>query len=84
MKKFINKIQKQSRSTRLLILWLATFLVMIIIVFIWVFSFSRNFTSVELREKNLKEFPSLFESIGRDFSIFKQSLRAGIQEIYGE
>lgn len=84
MKKFIAKIQKKSRSTRLLILWLVTFLIMLAVIVIWLFTFSKNFNSAELKKEESREFPSLFESIGKDFSVFKQSLRANIQEIYGE
>lgn len=84
MKKFINKIQNKPRSSRLLILWLATFLIMIIVIAIWLFTFSKNFKPVEPTEESLNEFPSLFESIGKDFSVFKQGLKANIQGIYGQ
>lgn len=82
---FIEKIQKKSRSTRVLILWLASFLVMAIIVIIWLFSFSRNFASKEVeKEVETSQLPSLFESIEKDFSIFKQNLEASLKNIYGE
>lgn len=81
--KIIKKIQQKSRSTRLLILWLASFLVMVIIIFIWLLSFSKSFHS-EKAEEEIKTggLPSLFESIEKDFSIFKQSLEANLKSIY--
>jgi len=82
MKNFIKKIQKKPRSTRLLILWLASFLVMVIIIIIWLFSFSRNLTFQEpTKEVENSNLPSLFESIGKDFSIFKQKLEAGLKDL---
>lgn len=78
----IKKLQKKSRSTRLLFLWLATFLVMIIIIFIWLFSFSRNLSSQKIKEKDeVGNLPSLFESVEKDFSIFKQGLEANLKDI---
>jgi len=79
---FIKKIQQGPRATRLLILWLATFLVMLVVVIIWLFSFSRS-THLEKAGKEIESanFPSLFESIGKDFSIFKQQLEAGLKDI---
>lgn len=80
--KFIKQLQKKPRSTRILILWLATILVMFIIIIIWLFSFSRNFTLEEVKkEDKTSDLPSLFKSIGRDFSIFKQGLEARIKDI---
>jgi flagellar basal body-associated protein FliL len=82
--KFIKKIQQKSRITRLLILWLATFLVMMMVIVIWLFSFSRdhhfNKAGKDIEAANL---PSLFDSIGKDFSTFKQELEAGLKNIYG-
>ena len=80
---FIKQLQKKSRSTRILILWLATILVMFIIIIIWLFSFSSNFVSEEeiKKESETSDLPSLFKSIGRDFSIFKQGLEAKIKDI---
>lgn len=84
--KFIKNLQQKSRSTRLLILWLASFLFMVIIVIIWIFSFSQTFQSKKA-EKEIKttDLPALFESIKKDFSIFKQGLEAnikGLEESY--
>ena len=79
---FIEKLQKKSRSTRLLILWLTTSLVMIIIIIIWLFGFSRDLAFKETEKENETEsFPSLFESIKKDFSIFKQGLEASLKSI---
>lgn len=82
---FIKQIQKKSRSTRLLILWLATFLVMVIVIIIWFLSFSQKLGfKEEIKESKTDELPSLFKSIGEDFSLFKQGLEASLQKIYGE
>lgn len=82
MKKFIQKIQQRPWASRLLILWLSTALVMIIIIAIWLFSFSRtlhsNKAKKEIKETNL---PSLFESIKIDFSLFKQGLEASLKNL---
>ena len=80
--KFIKNLQQKSRSTRLLILWLASFLIMVIIVIIWIISFSKTFQS-EKAEKEIEttNLPSLFKSIEKDFSIFKQGLEANIKNI---
>jgi len=74
----IKKIQKKPRSTRVLILWLASFFVMGIIVVIWLLSFSQSF---EPKEVEKSELPSLFESLKKDFSDFKESLNQEIEEI---
>jgi uncharacterized membrane protein YvbJ len=78
----IKKIQQKPRSTRTLILWLSTILVMIVIIAIWLFSFSRNLrskkTGTEIETTNL---PSLFESLKKDFSSFKQGLEASLKNI---
>jgi hypothetical protein len=84
MKDFLKKIQEKPRSTRLLILWLASFFIMLIVVIIWLITFSKDFSSAEPEEKQSGELPSLFESIGKDFSTFRQGLRANIKTIYGE
>lgn len=83
--KFIKKIQQKPRSFRILILWLVSFLVMIIVILIWLFSFSRNLGSKEVEKENeLQELPSLFESIEKDFSIFKQGLEASLKSLNKE
>jgi len=79
---FINEIQKKPRSTRLLILWLTTFLVMIIIVMIWIFSLSAGSISKESNQKeDTDNIPSLFENIRKDFSVLKQRLEASVKDI---
>jgi len=81
---FIEKLQNKSKTTKTLILWLATGLIMAIIVVAWIFSFSHS------RKINIKEntentkIPSLFESLGRDFTIFKQGLEASLKNIKSE
>ncbi|MFZ5559741.1 MAG: hypothetical protein ACOZAL_03030 [Patescibacteria group bacterium] len=82
MKNFIKKIQQKPRSSRLLILWLSTILVMLIIIAIWLFSFSRSLKS-ERASKEIKEtnLPSLFETLKRDFSSFKQELEASFKNM---
>ena len=79
---FIKKIQQKPRSTRVFILWLSVVLVMIVIVAIWLFSFSHSNYS-QKTEKGIKktELPSLFESLGRDFSSLKQQLEASFKNI---
>lgn len=80
--KFIEKLHKKSRSTRILILWLTSFLVMFIIIIVWLFSFSRNFNPEDIEEKTKTTgFPSLFESIKKDFSTLKQGIGASIKKI---
>jgi len=80
--KLIKKLQKKPRSFRLLILWLATAFVMLIIVFIWLFSFSRNFSSQEIEtEAKDTKIPSLFESIKKDFSDLKENISASLKKI---
>lgn len=80
--KFIKNLQQKSRSTRLLILWLASFLFMVIIVIIWILSFSETFQSQKAeKEIETTDLPSLFKSIEKDFSIFKQGLEASLKNI---
>ena len=83
--KILKKLQEKPRSTRLLILWLASFLVMVVIIIIWLFSFSRNIqfqkSEEEIKATNL---PSLFESIEKDFSVLKQKLEGSIKDIQYE
>ena len=80
--KFVEKLQKKPRSTRLLILWLTTFLVMLIIIIIWLFGFSRDLAFKETEKGDETEsLPSLFESIKKDFSVFKQGLEASLKSI---
>lgn len=74
----IKKIQKKSRSTRVLILWLTSIFVMGIVIVIWLFTFSQSSTKEEIKES---ELPSLFESLRKDFSDFKETLNEEIEEI---
>jgi len=82
---FIKKIQNKPRSARLLILWTTTALVMVLIIIVWLFSFSRNQGSQKV-EENIKQtnLPSLFESLGKDFSIFKDKLDASLKDLNQE
>jgi len=82
LKDLIKKIQSKPKSTRILILWVATIVIMIIIVFFWLFSFSRSISKNS--EKTTLEFPSLFESMKIDFSVIKQQLDASIKDINQE
>lgn len=78
---FIEKLQNKSKTTKTLILWLATGSIMAIIVIVWIFSFSHR-AKINIKEnvENTK-IPSLFESLGRDFTIFKQGLEASLKNI---
>lgn len=79
---FIEKLQKKSRSSRILIMWLASFLIMAIVILIWLSSFSRSLNPKEIKKETEKtSLPSLFESLRKDFSIFKQNLKANIKDI---
>ena len=82
MMKFVKDLQKKSRSTRLLVLWLVSFLVMVFIVIVWLTSFSRNFEAKKIEKESITTgFPSLFESIEKDFSTFKEGLKANVKFI---
>ena len=82
--KFIEKLQNKSRATRVLILWIASISLMAIIVIIWLFSFSKNIGyNAEKNTENTK-LPSIFESLGKDFNIFKQGLEASLENIGSE
>lgn len=79
---FIDNLQKKPRRVRVLILWITSISVMVIIVLVWFFNFSRN-TNIEKTQEKLEgtKLPSLFESLGKDISNFKQGLDASVQEI---
>jgi hypothetical protein len=79
----IEKIQNQSKRKRLIILWVSTAAIMMIILVIWFFSFSHNLGKSKENKKNTETggFPSLFESIKRDFSAFKGIFNASVKEI---
>ncbi len=79
MKEFINNLQNQPKNKKLLILWVSTATVMILIIVIWLFFFSKN-TEKEFRNSKTEDFPSLFESIKKDFSVFKEVIGASIQQ----
>jgi hypothetical protein len=80
---FIEKIQNQPRKKRLLILWASTVGVMVIVLLIWFFSFSRNLSKSKENSKDVEtgNLPSLFESIKKDFSAFKGIFNASVKEI---
>jgi len=85
---FIEKIQKQPRRKRAIILWVSTGVVMLIIVFIWLFSFSRSLEKFNQPQETTKakqteqnSMPSLFESLKRDFSAFKDIFKASVKEL---
>jgi hypothetical protein len=79
---FIKKIQQKSHSTRLLALWVSVGLVMFVIIAIWLFSFSHNINPQKAKEGIGKtEFPSLFESIKKDFGSIKQMFQANLKNI---
>ncbi len=83
--KILKKLQEKPRSTRLLVLWLASFLVMAVIIVIWLFSFSKNIQFQESEEEiEATNLPSLFESIEKDFSVLKQKLEGSIKDIQYE
>jgi hypothetical protein len=55
---------------------------MFIVVSIWLFSFFTNFEAQRIEEESeARNAPSLFESIGKDFSIIKQKLEASLKNI---
>ncbi len=78
----IDNLQKKPKNARVLILWVASISVMIVIVLIWLFNFSKN-TNIKKSQEGLEgtKLPSLFESLGKDISNFKQGLDASVQEI---
>ncbi|MFA5300050.1 MAG: hypothetical protein WC389_17825, partial [Lutibacter sp.] len=78
----IEKLQNKPKKTRVFILWLASAFVMIIVIIVWLLSFSGN-TNKENAKNDLTrtELPSLFESIKQDFSTFKQKISEGFKEI---
>ena len=79
----IEKIQNQPKRKRLIILWVSTAVAMMIVLMIWFFSFSRNADKLKENNKNAEtgNFPSLFESIKKDFSAFKGIFNASVKEI---
>jgi hypothetical protein len=79
----IGKIQNQPKRKRLIILWISTVAIMMIVLGIWFFSFSRNLDKLKENKKNTEtgSFPSLFESIKKDFSAFKGIFKASVKEV---
>jgi len=79
----IEKIQNQSRKKRLIVLWVSTAAVMIIVLLVWFFSFSRNLSKSKENNKGAEagNLPSLFESIKKDLSAFKGLFDASVKEI---
>jgi len=80
IKELIEKIQNQPRRNRLLILWCSTVLLMAIIVGIWFLSFHQTIEEAKSKKSSSEGFPSLFESIKKDFSVFKQVFGASIRQ----
>lgn len=81
----IENLQKKPPKTRLLIVWIASICVMIIIIIIWLFSFSYKLDAKKSGQSiEDTKIPSLFESIGRDFSLIKEKLRVGFENIKGQ
>lgn len=79
---FIDKLQKKTLGTRMAILWAATIFVMAIIVVFWLFSFSNNLNTRDVKDQvEQTQLPSLFESIEKDISTFKQGLDASVENI---
>ena len=76
---FIDNLQKKPKGTRVMILWIASILVVLIIAIIWLFNFSKNAEPKEGLEQT--QLPSLFESIGKDISTLKQGLDVSIKDI---
>ncbi|MBD3282260.1 MAG: hypothetical protein GF387_01475 [Candidatus Portnoybacteria bacterium] len=61
MKKLIEKIQKKPRSFRVMVLWIAVIVTMIIILSIWlILSFSEE---AEKDNRHKEDIPSLFETL---------------------
>ncbi|MBU3922817.1 hypothetical protein KJ684_01090 [Patescibacteria group bacterium] len=79
--KLIQELQKKPQSTKNLIIWIASIFIMIIIIAIWLSSFSRNISLEKEVEKT--EIPSLFENIKKDFSALKENILASLKN-YGE
>lgn len=80
---FIEKIQNQPKKKRLIILWAATAAVMLVVLIFWFFSFSSNLEKINENNKSGEKeaYPSLFESIKKDFSAFKNIFNASVKEI---
>jgi hypothetical protein len=78
----IEKLQNKPKKTRVLILWISSGFVMLVIILIWLFSFSGSNDSKDVSDDLEKtKLPSLFESMKQDFSIFKEKLSASFKEI---
>jgi flagellar basal body-associated protein FliL len=84
----IEKIQKQPRRKRAIILWVSTAVIMLIIVFVWMYSFSRSLekfnqpkATAKSNQTEQNSMPSLFESLKRDFSAFKDIFKASVKEL---
>jgi Tfp pilus assembly protein PilO len=70
---FIEKLQNKPRAGA----------VMAIIIIVWIFSFSHNQSQTKQSTEDM-QLPSLFESLGKDFNIFKQGLETNLQSIESE
>ena len=79
---FIEKLKNKPKTTRIVILWLASGLVMVIIIIFWLFSFSGNTDKQSAKDALEKtKLPSLFETIKNDFSAVKQNVTASLREV---
>lgn len=79
---FIEELQKKPRKTRVLIAWTASICVMVIIVIIWIFSFARSLNTEKAKgNTDNADIPSLFKSIGKDFSLIREKLEASFKSI---
>jgi len=79
---FIENLQNKPRKTRLLILWTASISVMLVIIVVWLASFSQNSKPADTKDElEQTQLPSLFESFKQDISTFKEALDASVNEI---
>lgn len=76
---FVEKLQNKSRSVRVQILWISVVLVMVVIISLWLVHMNSLLKSTERNEE--QNIPSLFNIIKKDFSFFKNSLKAEVQQV---
>jgi len=66
MKKIIHNIRKQSEENKRHILHILTFMMAIVLVFLWIYSLGTNLTSSDTRakmEQDLKPFSAVKDNI---------------------
>jgi hypothetical protein len=79
---FIEKLQNKPKKTRILILWISSGMVMIIIVTLWLVSFSRHAETKNINGAlDETKLPSLWESFKQDFSSIKTNISAGLRDL---